>query len=548
MSESEELKKIKKIYGEKMMHLCRELFPSLLEYEGRVYEVLSSNFSENCRSLYDDLIAQDKKYDFKNFVYSCIDVESEEKRVVSNRTPYELLNEAGYDLYECHTEEDIQNFKKYYAPKEELCTFKGGRLDRCVVFFAVRKDVDKIRREDFKNPKREDEYGTSVMSIQFEKEGKCIVSIKNRYNHTVNNPDATYGNNLEQIIPGLTKSFERLLTTKGLVFEDINMSSFELDNYIRANDGLYYKYNIETNGNYYCPDNIMIKNGRPIKLDRPESQILADYYIFDTVKKEIRLADEGINDSFPDTIKDIEKMEIRRDNESKDGSRIIIIKQKGYDEPVIIKINKNNQITEYINNNVRRIDKPFMNKCYFEIENGVKVVSEFALTKVIMNNLEVAPHHFLEGMKIRNANFPSLRKIGENVLSFSEIEEINLPRLETIGNNFLFETKKLNIVNLPSAKEIGRNFGSNSNITYISCPELLYCDYNFCCNAKKLENVYLPKLQKTENHFLFNTRIKKVDFRDLVSVGPHAFSYCDNLEVALFPSLKNADFRFYVRM
>lgn len=240
MFDSKELKKIKKKFGEKMMHLCRELFPSLLEYEGRVYEVLSSNFSENCKSLYDDLIAQDKQYDFKNFVYSCIDVESKEKKVVSNKTPYELLNEKGYYLYECHTEDDVQSFKKYYAQEEELCTFRGGRLDRCVVFFAVKKDVDKIKREDFKNPKREDKYGTSVMSIQFEKEGKCTVSIKNRYNHTVNNPDATYGNDLDQITSGLTKSFERLLRTRGLSFEDINMSSFELNNYTRANDGLYY--------------------------------------------------------------------------------------------------------------------------------------------------------------------------------------------------------------------------------------------------------------------------------------------------------------------
>ena len=63
----------------------------------------------------------------------------------------------------------IQSFKKYYAPQEELCTFLGGRLNSCDVFFAVKKDVNDIKRSDFIKPEREDKYGTSVISIQFRK-------------------------------------------------------------------------------------------------------------------------------------------------------------------------------------------------------------------------------------------------------------------------------------------------------------------------------------------------------------------------------------------
>ena len=87
--------------------------------------------------------------------------------------------EAGYVLVECYNEEDIQKFRKYYAPGEELCTFKGGRLNSCRVFFAVKKNVLDIKREDFKKPKREDEYGTSVISIQFTKDETNTLSIKN---------------------------------------------------------------------------------------------------------------------------------------------------------------------------------------------------------------------------------------------------------------------------------------------------------------------------------------------------------------------------------
>ena len=67
------------------------------------------------------------------------------------------------------------------------------------------------------------------------------MSIKNRYNHTVDNPDATFGNNLDNIIDGLNDSFEKaynLVHTGG-------HEKFELSKYIRATDGKYYKYNME---------------------------------------------------------------------------------------------------------------------------------------------------------------------------------------------------------------------------------------------------------------------------------------------------------------
>ena len=211
MPNSKELNRIKKLYGERFMHLCRSLFPTLLEQEGLLTEVLKYSFATNSRTLYDDIVNNDLEEEFKNYIYSKIDVEKEMPEIIGEKTPYQLLDENGYNLYECNSEEEIQSFKKYYKSGEELCTFRGNRLNRCVVFFAVKKDVEEIKREDFNNPKREDEYGTSVMSIQFTKSQNSTVSIKNRYNHTVNNPDATYGNDLDKIAPGLTQSFDKLL-------------------------------------------------------------------------------------------------------------------------------------------------------------------------------------------------------------------------------------------------------------------------------------------------------------------------------------------------
>lgn len=82
-------------------------------------------------------------------------------------------------------------------------------MDKCHVFFAIKTNVDSIQRKHFLNPERQDEYGTSVISIQFTKDESCTLSIKNRYNHRVINCDATFSNNLDNIIPGLTRSFEK---------------------------------------------------------------------------------------------------------------------------------------------------------------------------------------------------------------------------------------------------------------------------------------------------------------------------------------------------
>ena len=286
MALSNELKKIKKTYGENFMKLCRSLFPTLLEQEGRLYRILATSFSTNCKTLYEDITQAELENELKNYIYSKVNIEEREKKIVIEKTPYELLEEAGYELTECLTEEEIQKFRKYYALGEELCTFRGNRLNRCVVFWAVKNGVENIKREEFEKPKREDEYGTSVMSIQFNREGICTVSIKNRYNSTVNNSDATYGNDLDMIAPGLTKGFATLLEKEyGLRLNNANIEQLEIPGYIVANDAKYYKYNMEINGDYYCPGNIIITRRKCKKNSRTRKRNLDGLLLFRLRKK-----------------------------------------------------------------------------------------------------------------------------------------------------------------------------------------------------------------------------------------------------------------------
>ena len=88
----QDLKRIKKVYGEAMSRFCRETFPTILEKEGLLPKLLEKHF-ERSRFLYEDIIKNNKVEDFKNYIYSL----TEEKKQLFevNKSPKELLNEAG---------------------------------------------------------------------------------------------------------------------------------------------------------------------------------------------------------------------------------------------------------------------------------------------------------------------------------------------------------------------------------------------------------------------------------------------------------------------
>ena len=94
----------------------------------------------------------------------------------------------------------------------------------------------------------------------------------------VTNPDATFSNNLDNIIPGLTDSFE-----KEYGFDICNKEEeIYIPGYVMPSDGKLYKFNYEIYNIYYCPNNIIIDNGKIIKDYSNKSRyIFIDYYIID---------------------------------------------------------------------------------------------------------------------------------------------------------------------------------------------------------------------------------------------------------------------------
>ena len=525
-----DLKLIKNKYGEKMMHLCREFFPTLLETPGLLFKLLSDNFAYN-KFLYEDIISERKEIAFKDYIYSLIEEEKEE--IVVDKTPQELLSDAGYILYECKTEEDIQKFKKYYEEDEELCTFDGGRLNSCYVFFAIKKNVDEIKRENFNNPERQDGYGTSVISVQFTRGKRNTLSIKNRYNHTVMNPDATFGNNLDNIIEGLTASFEKKYN---LNINKNNQERFPLNNYVRANNGKYYKYNYEIANIYYCINNIIIDRYEPLDIyEQKEKYLLFDYFILDLENKKIKLYSLTAQDSFIDNFNNINKIEIKKQKGS--NNKIIYLYSEN-NKKQIIEINQNNQIISYQSDSVYEIKDFFLrfNETLenLQLPNVIKIGNVFLPNNDKKINLyfpkvmSIGDNFLRENGKIDIVNFTELEMVGHNFLRSADICEVNLPKLKKTGNNFLELSHDLKEINLPELIEVGDSFlYSTSHISKLNIPKLKKAGSYFLFRNLDLKEISFPKLIEVGDGFIeMNSALTKVNFPKLKYVGD-LFLWCN---------------------
>jgi len=534
-----DLKILKKKYGENFSKLCRNLFPSILEEEGTLVSIITSLFKES-HFLYDDLIKYNMVYSFQKLVMN--EYGKKTNSVIdTGKSPYELFKEQGYTLKECHTNEEILSYKKYYAKGEELCTFNDNRLKTNRVFFAVKDNALEIERKS--EPQREDEYGTSVLSLQFTIDTNYL-SIKNRYNHTVNNPDATYQNNLENIAEGLTYSFEKCLGIK----QSNAQGDFEIPNYVRAADGKYYRYNFECNNIYYCPDNIIIDSFNEVSFPK-EKYILFDVFLLDLVDKKLEKYDKSCYDGAEKIFSNIKSIKIENNGDTKG---IYIICED--DIRVYFQLNKYNQIISVVMDGVEIIPSFFLLRSFsiksFSSKDTIKI-GDYFLTKcenleyIYLPKCEIIGNSFAYSSKLlKSINLPNVRKIGDEFLTCNEIiENIYMPNLQAVGNGFLYYNEKLKTLFLPNLERIG-NYFMNENISLEKCdlpklnkvgssflarntclkefnaPNIMTIDSYFLRRNQELIYLYLPSIEEIKDDFLAsNKRIRNLYIPTVKFIG-----------------------------
>ena len=156
----------------------------------------------------------------------------------------EAFKKAGYDTVIFDDENRIREAQKYYRAGEVICTYGNlaGRMREYHMIVAIKANIDEIKHAD--EPQRDDEYGTSVLNIQIARNGSHM-SIKNRYNHAVSNPDATLNNNLDMLSPGLQSM---VLGYYG--FASLRQEKQYYENVVKIG-GIYLKWHTEHDNKYY---------------------------------------------------------------------------------------------------------------------------------------------------------------------------------------------------------------------------------------------------------------------------------------------------------
>lgn len=154
------------------------------------------------------------------------------------------FNSVGYDRVIFDNELEISECRKYYKQGEVICTYNNlqSRMSEYHMLVAIKSNIDKVERS--KTPQREDEYGTSILNVQIARNGSHM-SIKNRYNHTVSQPDSTLNNNLDMLYMGL----------QGMVlgyygFASLSSKKAHYNNIVNIGN-VYLKYHTEQNNIYY---------------------------------------------------------------------------------------------------------------------------------------------------------------------------------------------------------------------------------------------------------------------------------------------------------
>ena len=137
--------------------------------------------------------------------------------------------------------------------------------------------------------------------------------------------------------------------------QSCHQRQFELPGYVQARDGKFYKYNYEIDNIYYCENNTIIDHFEVIEYPK-ERYIIFDYFILDLQTKKIKVYDPGISDNFPDTIGEIERIEIKKHPNGK----LIEIYEKDSEDPILLGLDQCNRIISLTHNHVQHIPNLFL--------------------------------------------------------------------------------------------------------------------------------------------------------------------------------------------
>ncbi len=397
--------------------------------------------------------------------------------------PFILLKIAGYNAYIANTYEKQNAIKQYFIYDEELCTFSDKtRYQKYHIINCIKENAEKLKRKDFKIPKREDEYGASVLSIQIRKCGGFI-KILNRYNHGVNYPDNTFNSNPDNIIKGLSHSLSKHFNV------DFSQSTDNLPDKYTLFGNMIIKYNYEINDIYFG-GNFFISDDEITSLNNDE--IMLDQFILNWKTKKIYNPSND-NDGFHQALEEEIKGKKLRVVPKENGIKYLYANNEKIIET------KNGEIMSIHFKDVTKINEFFLS-------------ANINAKSVILDNVKTIQDEFMyTNLYLQEFKAGKVEVIGDNFLSDNyKISRLIAPMLNEAGANFLFSNITLKHLSLPSLEYAeGYFLYHNELLNYLEAPNLKSTGIGFCSNNKELTELHLPKLHHISEYFL--TQNKKME-------------------------------------
>ncbi len=390
--------------------------------------------------------------------------------------PFDLLKQAGYNAFTADTLEKQNSIKNYFAKGELLCTFNdASRHEDFHIVHAVKEDADKIQREDFRGKEsRQDEYGTSVISIQMMKKGGFI-SIKNRYNHKVANSDNTFKSNPDNIIFGLSSALKEHFNV------DFSASKTALPEGYQIFDKQIFKYHTEQNNIYYG-DGSWVDGGEIKTVNKTAGDAMFDWFVFDNKTKTLKKIDSDYEDSFADDF-----------NRYYGGNKGLYVKDGNLmlGDDVLIGTEKSRIKTIYL---------PELTTAGNQFLSRARALTEFNAP-----NLATTGDRFLsDAHALTEFNAPNLTTTGGLSLSNANaLTHFEANALTTTGDHFLFDAHALTEFNAPNLATTGHSFLKDARaLTEFNTPNLTTTDIEFLTNATALTKFNAPALKNIPDYIL----------------------------------------------
>lgn len=335
--------------------------------------------------------------------------------------------------------------------------------------------------DDIKNSEMTENFIKTIFKEYAERNPSLVDSlkkVKSFFTTSISKGSKTLsGRVLAELKPSI-KSFFKYINSLN---EEINL---ELNNYIKAEDGKFYKFNCYScrygRDIYSCADNIKIENLKKEVLDKSR-YILMDNFILDLQDKKVEEVTNCYYETFIDSlghIKNIEVFETPYGREVKLDSDFEHVSEPS---PVIIRLDKENSIIGYINNNILELGNSFLSKSTkletIEAEQVRKIgecclYNNLSMKRICLPEAREIGSCFLEAdTNLEEICLPELRILGHSSFLHCKIEVLDLPKLEKMSSDCFASATDLKQIILPKVKWIGSDsFQDNRNFSIDNPP------------------------------------------------------------------------------